>query len=211
MRRAESVVDIMFGETRQLGRESRVVGFFAGVKAQVFEKRRVARAHFGERGFCFVPDAVADESDVVAEKLRQPPRDGREGLGFVPNAPGPAAMRAEYDAAAALAQVADGRQRFGDSAVVGYAVAAVGHRDVVVHPDQDARARRQVRVPNARLARHRSAPRFRESGGRARPRARRRQAPVQAAPPLRAPPCPPRPFRVWRPPARAGRTAPRRA
>ena len=64
MRAAEGVVHVDVAETGKLFREGRIVGFFFGVKAQIFEQQHLARFELSRKFERDLADAIGRECDV---------------------------------------------------------------------------------------------------------------------------------------------------
>ena len=139
---AEGVVDVDVAERGELLGEGRVVGFFFGVEAEVFEKEGLAGLEvvghlggdfayaIGGEGyvFIFVEDVVEEVTKMV--------HDGAEAHGGDGLALGAAEVRAEDDFGVAAERVLDGGESLADAGVVGDL--AIFEGDVEVDSDEDA-------------------------------------------------------------------------
>ena len=110
MRRTEGIVHVDIGERRQRARELRIVLLLALVEADVLEHQDFARLQLARRGLGLGADAGVDRANRRAEQLRQmgSHRGVAQVLGNLPA--GAAAVGADHDAGAVVAQVLDGRQ-----------------------------------------------------------------------------------------------------
>ena len=135
MRGRERVVDPDVAELGQRGDEGRIVLFFAGMEAGVFETQNVAGLHGGDRALGRLADAVVGEFHRALDDARDLGGDRLERLFRV--APlRPAEMREQDDLAALVGDFGDRRRRALDAGGVGDD--AVLHRHVEVDAHQDA-------------------------------------------------------------------------
>ena len=110
MRGRERVVDPDVAEFRQRGDEGRIVLFFAGVEAGIFEAQNVAGLHGGDRALSRLADAVVDEFHRPLDDARDLGGDRLEGLFRI--APlRPPEMREQDDLAALVGDFGDRRRR----------------------------------------------------------------------------------------------------
>ena len=145
VRSAERVVDVDVAQLHQVGREGRVVRFFAGVEAQVLDHCDRAGLETLRNLQRLEPGDLGRQLDRRAEELAQPFGDGRQRVLRVGLALRPPEMGAAHDRGAALAQPRDRRQRRGDPEVV------VDHPVVQRHVEIGAQQARACRAPTEGL------------------------------------------------------------
>ncbi len=137
--RAERVVDVDIGVGGQGAGEAVLVGLLARVEAQVLEQRDLPVAQIGHHLARAVADRLVGQGHVHVE---QPGQVGRHRLERVLGsglALGPAQVRRDHQARAALEAVADGRQRRAHARVVAHLATpalALVERDVEVHAQE---------------------------------------------------------------------------
>ena len=134
VRRREGVADEDIAELGQLLGKGWIVLLLAGVEAQVLQHGDVAVLQRAcDLGGRFA-DAVGGEGDRPAEQLRELGRDGLQRILRIGSALGPAEMRDDNDAGAALGQVLEpGHDTLqacgvGDPAVLGRHVEVGAHQ-----------------------------------------------------------------------------------
>ena len=132
-----SIVDVIVGELAQLQREPVVVGFFAGMKAEVFDEQHFAGAQRVRFFLRLRADAVIRPLHIRAEELRERFANGRERVFVLALTFRAAEVRGDDDARAGVAEDAQSRQRFFDARGVGDARAIERH--VVIDAIEDAR------------------------------------------------------------------------
>ena len=154
MRRAESVVDVVLGQLRELLGEVLIVGLFLGVEAQVLEQQRLALFQLGGDFFGFRANALGTEANVLAarqlliEQHAQPlghRLQAHLGIGL---AFGPAQMRSQNQARSMAQSIFDGGQSFADARVVHDAPVFERHVEVNAHEDPVAIERK---ITNGKL------------------------------------------------------------
>jgi len=141
---AEGVVDVKLAELGESLGEFGIVGFFFGVKAEVFEKEGLSGLELGGEFGGDLADAVGGESDIfawaenVVEELAEAVDDGPEAHGGDGFALGAAEVRAEDDLGLVAEGVLDGGDGLADAGVVEDLAAVRGKGDVEVDADKDA-------------------------------------------------------------------------
>jgi hypothetical protein len=135
VRRREGVVDIEIAELRQLLNEGRIVLLLTRVEAGVFEKKHIAVLERADGLGGAFADAVIGEGHGLVEMLRNRFRDRLQG--FLGIASLRASEMGEKDHLSALVgDFLDGGKHALDARRVRHP--AVLHRDVEVHPDENA-------------------------------------------------------------------------
>ena len=141
MRRAERVANEKpVAKRRELLRKLRVVGFFLGMKAHVFEQQ-----HFRHYASALLFASASAPMQSAANSTGFPPSSsfrraatGARTVLRIHFALGPPQMRGEHQPRAALGGQAQSRQRFADARVVRHTSAFERH--VEIHADENALA-----------------------------------------------------------------------
>jgi hypothetical protein len=157
MRRAEGVIDVRVGETRQPAGELGVVAPLrrrgtSGSRGAALPRARAAGGFLGLR-----PHAVRDETDASPERLGERRGDRSERVLRVRLSLRLPEVGSAEDARPALEKVADRRERLADPRVV--PDASLFERDVEIHPQKDAFAFDR-QIPNGFHGAHLSADRM---------------------------------------------------
>ncbi len=154
--RAEGVVDVDIGQRGQRLGEGRIVGFFLGVEAQVFQQQHLAGLELAGHLAGHFADAIGRKGhvDVLAqllvEQFAQPVDHRAQRVLGIRLALGTAQVRGQNHLGLALQGVDDGGQRGHDAGVVGDGRAVFGERHVEIDADEDPLVG-QIDVANGEL------------------------------------------------------------
>ena len=124
--------------------EGRIVGFFFGVEAEVFEQQHLARFELAGHLFGNFAHAVGREghvdgfAELLVEEFAEAVDDGAQRILRIRLALGAAEVRGKNDLGVTAQGVLDGGQRGDDAGVVGDFLAVFGERHVEVDADEDA-------------------------------------------------------------------------
>jgi hypothetical protein len=141
MRRSKSIVDVVFRQAGELLRESLVIGFFLGMKAQVFQQQRLAFLELARNFLGFWANTLRAKADVFAagqlfvEQHAQTLGHGLEthlriGLSFRTSE-----MRGKNQARPMAKGILDGGQGLADTSVVHDAAVFERHVKINAHED----------------------------------------------------------------------------
>jgi hypothetical protein len=137
--RAEGVVDVRLGQSRELVGEGAPLGVvlagLTGVEPQVLQQRHLATGEPVHRRPRRLPHRVGGDGDRRAEQRPEPGADRRQRVLRIGRALRPAEMRHHDHRRSRVPQGGDGRQDSPDAAVVGNAAALRELRCVLVERD----------------------------------------------------------------------------
>ena len=141
MRRAESVIDVIIRQAGEFFGESRIVGLFFRMEAEIFQQQRLSWLQLGRHLFGFDAHALRTEAHVLVEtelliqQHAQPLGHRFEAHFRIRFALGTPQMRGQNDFSFAPQRIFDGRQSFDNTSVIGYtAIFREGH--IEIHPDK---------------------------------------------------------------------------
>ena len=138
--RAEGIVDEYIGEVGEGGGEFGVVGFLAGVEAEVFEEEDVARGKGLGLGSNPIADYGVCHLDRSADEVGEASGDGGEPELAVHLSLGPTHVGAEDKARAPVQEELEGGEGGSDAAIVEDCAGLGVQGDVEIDPDKDSLA-----------------------------------------------------------------------
>ena len=150
MGRAECVVDVLLGGSRQLAGEIKIVLHLPGMEPQVFQQQDLSRSERVHGPLDRRPQAIPDETNRTSQQRRETAGHRLQRQRRVTHTLGPAQVGRQHHSRALIDGDPEGRDRGPDPGVVRNPSGTDGH---VVIDSEKERSSRQLQVLNRSLLR----------------------------------------------------------